>query len=153
MKNILFKGLFLGIGLILLSFTRDEIQTVNWNTDFETAKIDATNSERLILMSFQGSDWCGNCKRLEHALFENSDFIDFASGNLVMLKVDFPMKRENKLSREQTKHNEALAEQFNSEGSFPRVVILNGKGEKLGEMAYPSATAEEYITSIKSFMN
>lgn len=140
------------MGLILLSFTRDEIQTVYWNTDFEVAKKAATDSERIILMSFQGSDWCGNCKRLEHALFENSDFIDFVSGNLIMLKVDFPMKKENKLSKEQTKHNDVLAEEFNPDGSFPKVIILNAQGEKLGEMSYPSDDAQEYIESIKSFI-
>lgn len=152
MKNTFFKSIVLGLGLMLLSFSRDEIQTIYWNTDFETAKTAAASSERIILMSFQGSDWCANCKRLEHALFENSDFIDFYSGNLIMLKVDFPMKKENKLSKEQQKHNDELAEMFNPDGSFPKVVILNAKGEKLGEMAYPAKTAEEYIASIKSFI-
>ena len=153
MKKILFKSMILSLGLVLLSFSKDEIQSVQWTTDFEDAKSSASSTERIILMSFQGSDWCGNCKRLEHSLFENGDFIDFASGNLIMLKVDFPMKRENKLSKEQTKHNEALAEEFNPDGAFPKVVILNAQGEKLGEMAYPSASPEEYIASIKSFID
>ena len=152
MKNAFFKSMVLGLGLMLLSFSRDEIQTIYWNTDFERAKSAATSSEQIILMSFQGSDWCANCKRLEHTLFENSDFIDFYSGNLTMLKVDFPMKKENRLSKEQVKHNDALAEKFNPDGSFPKVIILNAKGEKLGEMTYPSKTVEEYITSIKTFI-
>lgn len=152
MKNAFFKSMVLGLGLMLLSFSRDEIQTIYWNTDFEGAKSSAALSDGIILMSFQGSDWCGNCKRLEHTLFENSDFIDFYSGNLTMLKVDFPMKKENRLSKEQVKHNDALAEKFNPDGSFPKVIILNAQGEKLGEMAYPSKTAEEYIASIKSFI-
>lgn len=152
MKNIFFKSMILGLGLMLLSFSKDEMQTINWKTDFESAKTSAESSSRIILMSFQGSDWCGNCKRLERSLFENSEFIDFCSSNLVMLKVDFPMKKENKLSKEQTKHNDKLAEMFNTEGSFPKVVIVNAQGDKLGEMAYPSKTVEEYIASIKTFM-
>ena len=125
----------------------------DWNTDIEIAKSKAASLQQRIVLVFQGSDWCGNCKRLERDLFENADFQKFAEGNLVMLKVDFPMKKQNKLSKEQTEHNDNLAEQFNPDGAFPKVLIFNGNGEKMGEMAYPSKTPKEYIASIQTLMN
>jgi len=135
---------------VLTSFVSSETKQSKWLVDFEEAKIEASNSEHIILLSFQGSDWCNNCRRLEKVLFENEDFITFSNDNLTLLKADFPMKKENALSKEQSKKNDALAEKFNPDGKFPLVVLLNSKGEKIGELTYPSKNVESYINSIRS---
>ncbi|HYK47976.1 MAG TPA: thioredoxin family protein, partial [Parafilimonas sp.] len=36
----------------------------SWQTDFETAKTQARSENKLILLNFSGSDWCGPCIRL-----------------------------------------------------------------------------------------
>ena len=122
----------------------------HWEVDFDTAKSKA-GDEKLILMSFRGSDWCAACKRLEKSFFEDSEFQSFASENLVLLKLDFPIKKDNRLSKEQTAHNEALAEKYNPEGKFPRVLLFNGSGELLGEIKTPMNSTAEYITAIKKY--
>lgn len=121
-----------------------------WEVDFDTAKSKA-GEEKLILMSFRGSDWCAACKRLEKSFFEDPEFQSFASESLVLLKLDFPMKKENKLSKEQTAHNEALADKYNPEGKFPLVLLFNGSGELLGEIKTPMNSTEEYLSAIKTF--
>jgi thioredoxin-related protein len=145
---------FLLIGFITLitSFSSVAQSEIDWKLDFDTAKMSAQESGKLILMSFQGSDWCGNCKRLERALFQDSAFIEFAQTNLILQKVDFPMQKKNKLSKEQTAHNEKLAELFNSDGEFPKVIIFNAAGEKLGEMQHPLTSSDAYIASIMAFL-
>ena len=59
--------------------------------------------------------------------------VDFAKDNLVLLNLDFPAKKANRLSEEQTEHNEALAEKYNKKGVFPLLVVLNEKGASLDQ--------------------
>lgn len=151
------KQLPLAIGmaltaLILLSITTSSSDESNWVTDFDTAKNTASQEEKIVMMSFQGSDWCGNCRRLEKILFENEEFKSFADSNLILLKVDFPMKKENKLSKEQTAHNDALADKYNREGKLPLVLFFNSAGEKIGALSYPEKDASAYISSIKKLI-
>ena len=123
----------------------------SWVTDMNEAKTLASESNKIILMSFQGSDWCGSCKRLDRQLFQSEEFKTFAEEHLILLKLDFPMRKENQLSKEQTTHNEALADIHNPEGAFPKVLLFSAEGERLGAMSYPSKSNAEYLESIKSF--
>ena len=113
--------------MIVLMATTPE-NSNKWLINIDEAKKEAKNTERPILLSFQGSDWCANCIRLERSLFESESFKNYASENLILLKADFPSRKKNKLSDEQTAHNEKLAEKFNKEGAFPTVIILNAEG-------------------------
>lgn len=123
----------------------------HWITNMDEAKKVASESNQLILMSFQGSDWCGNCRRLDKALFQDEKFKQYTAENYVLLQLDFPMKKENRLSKEQTAHNEALAEAYNVDGVFPKVLVFDATGKMLGEMEYPQQSVEGYINSLKSF--
>ena len=139
--------------LILCSITLVSFTTISgWNTNVEVAKKKATEEDKYILLNFSGSDWCGNCIRLEMELFSKDTFIDFAQENLVLLNADTPIKKKNKLSAEQVIHNEKLAEKFNPDGVFPKTIILNSKGELVGEMKYPCKTAGEYLESINTLI-
>ena len=68
-----------------------------------------------------------------------------------MLEADFPMKKKNKLPKEQQAHNDKLADKFNKGGSFPLVLILNSEGKLLGKITTPKNNIDEYINQIKSF--
>jgi thioredoxin-related protein len=130
--------------IILVSFTT----LSGWNTNIEIAKKKASEQDKYILLNFSGSDWCGNCIKLERELFSKDTFKNFAQESLVLLNADFPTKKKNKLSAEQTSHNEKLAEKFNPNGEFPKTIILNSKGEFVGEMKHPSKNVSEYLESI-----
>lgn len=134
--------------LILCAATLSD--TSVWLTDIATAKSQAKEGGKLILLSFSGSDWCGNCMRLEQVLFEAPEFQQFASEHLILVNADFPMRKKNKLSDEQTMKNEALAELYNKAGSFPKVLILDADGKIVDELVHPKDDAQSYLKQLKS---
>ena len=60
----------------------------------------------------------------------SKEFTDYAKKNLVLVKVDFPMKKRQSEALQQA--NEALKRQFEIEG-FPTIVVLDGEGRKLAQ--------------------
>ncbi|EDP71754.1 hypothetical protein FBALC1_04682 [Flavobacteriales bacterium ALC-1] len=124
-----------------------------WNTDFETAKSIAKEKNKTIVLVFQGSDWCAPCMKLDKEIFQSEEFKSHATSNYVMLKADFPRRKKNALSKELQEHNEKLAEAYNKNGYFPYVVVLNYKGDVLGEVGYKKASPASYIELLESFKN
>jgi protein disulfide-isomerase len=118
-----------------------------WLTDFAKAQAQAKAEHKLILMDFNGSDWCPPCKALKKNVFSSPEFLEYAKKNLVLVDVDFP--RQKKLSPEQTAANEALSKKFDVEG-FPTVVILDSTGKELKKDAgYDGQTAKEYLADLE----
>jgi thioredoxin-related protein len=105
------------------------ISTAEWTTDFSKAKTEATEKSKYILLNFSGSDWCGPCMKLKKEVLDSEAFLKFAEDKLVLVRADFPRNKKNKLSPEQTKQNEALAEKYNNEGKFPLTVLINAEGK------------------------
>lgn len=122
-----------------------------WQTDINVAKEIATKESKPIILVFQGSDWCAPCIKLDREIWSTDAFKKYASENYVMLKADFPRKKNNALSEKQTKANALLAEKYNKQGFFPFVVILDSNGKVLGESSYKKTTPENYIKEINSF--
>lgn len=60
---------------------------------------------------------------MKKEIFESAAFTQFAASNLLLVKADFPRLKKNKLSKQQTKQNEALAERYNPQGAFPFTVL------------------------------
>ena len=119
-----------------------------WQTDFEQAKSIAADQDKSILMVFAGSDWCAPCKKLKKNILTTDAFRSYEKENLVLLYLDFPSKRKNKLSKEQTMHNEALAAQYNQSGNFPKVVLLDNLGKAIKEIKYEGQDADDFIEEI-----
>ena len=115
-----------------------------WLTDMKEAKARAKSDQKLILVDFTGSDWCGWCIKLDREVFSKPEFKEYAEKNLVLLEVDFPRRKEQ--SATQKAHNMELAEQYGVQG-FPTIIVLNGDGKKVGELGYmpggPSAFLAE----------
>lgn len=99
-----------------------------WYDDFESAKKIAQDEHKYILLNFSGSDWCAPCIKLKKEVFENPAFFGVTE-KLVLVRADFPRSKKNQLSPEQTKRNEALAEQYNPLGKFPLTLLLDSKGK------------------------
>tara|TARA_Y100000385_G_scaffold291248_1_gene368118 strand:- start:11692 stop:12153 length:462 start_codon:yes stop_codon:yes gene_type:complete len=104
----------------------------NLDESLNTAKAEGKN----VLMLFSGSDWCKPCIQLRKNIIETSSFISYARENLVILELDFPYSKKNKLPKEQKEHNEWLAETFNKEGSFPKMILLDQNQRSLGVVPY-----------------
>ena len=100
-----------------------------WLTDFAKAQAEARKGNKLILMDFTGSDWCGWCIKLKKEVFDTKDFTDYAKKNLVLVEVDFPSKK--KLSDEQKKANEELKNKFSASRGFPTIVVTDSDGKEV----------------------
>jgi protein disulfide-isomerase len=119
---------------------------LTWLTDYNAALKQAKDENKLLLIDFTGSDWCGWCMRLKSEVFDTSEFAAFAQANLVLLEVDFPKRKE--LSTAQRRANEKLAGRFGVEG-FPSLFILNGAGQIRSHMGYQPGGSSAFIGTIK----
>ena len=104
-----------------------------WLTDLPKAQAQAKKENKLVLLDFTGSDWCGWCIKLKNEVFDTKEFKDYADKNLVLVEVDFPRKKQ--LSPEQKKANNALQKQYGIQG-YPTVIVLDGDGKKVGKLGY-----------------
>ena len=127
------------------------LSTMTWQTDFEKAKAEAKSENKLILLNFSGSDWCGPCIRLKKDIFDSETFMKYADENLVLVNADFPRLKKNILSKEQQKQNESLADIYNSDGAFPLTLLLNADGKVLKKWdGLPTSSPEEFTNDVKA---
>ena len=141
------KNLFITLMLLVSTI----VFAQNWQTNFKKAKEIATENNQKIILIFQGSDWCAPCIKLDNEIWSSKEFKAYAEENYVMLKADFPRRRKNKLAKEQQKHNEMLAENYNQDGLFPLVIVLDNTGKILGKTGYKKTSPKEYIAIINKF--
>ncbi len=134
--------------LVFISLTS---YSQDWHTNFDEATLVAQKEDKNIVMVFSGSDWCAPCIKLEKNIWESEDFKNHAKDNWVLLKLDFPKRKANKLSKEQQEHNDSLAEKYNKKGYFPLVLVLNKEGAVLGETGYKKITANDYVNELVAF--
>ncbi|RYZ23771.1 MAG: DUF255 domain-containing protein [Chitinophagaceae bacterium] len=99
---------------------------------FEQALATARTEHKAVLLRFSGSDWCIPCIRMEKEVFGDSVVSRYTAAHLVSVQADFPRQKKHQLPHERQLANEALAERFNPNGSFPLLVLLNGDGKVLG---------------------
>ena len=120
----------------------------NWEADYATAKEKAQAGDKRLLLVFSGSDWCVPCMKLERNIWQSEAFTMYAEKELVLYRADFPQKKKNKLPEAILNTNKALAEQYNTKGYFPLVVLLDAEGKAIGHLGYENITAEQYIKKI-----
>lgn len=145
MKKYILLVLFIAAGMVS-SFAQE------WQTDLNSAKKVAKSKDLPIVLVFQGSDWCAPCIKLDREVWSTDEFKTYAKNHYVMLQADFPRRKNNALSPEQTDKNKALAEKYNRNGIFPFVVVMNSDGEVYGETSYKKLTTKEYINEMNSFI-
>lgn len=139
------------MALFLFAFLANNIYSQNWQTNFEDVKKQAQASNKNIILVFSGSDWCAPCIKLDKEIFKTDEFISYSNDNFILLKADFPRKKQNALSEKLQEHNRQLAETYNNNGYFPFVVTLSPTGKVLGQMGYEKITPSEYIHKLASF--
>jgi thioredoxin-related protein len=124
----------IAIGLIacwaLLQAGAEELQ---WLTDLPKAQAQAKKENKLVMLDFTGSDWCGWCIKLHKEVFSQPEFAKYAKENLVLVEVDFPRRKEQ--TAELKKANQALQEKYKIEG-YPTLIVLNGNGDQVGTLNY-----------------
>jgi protein disulfide-isomerase len=98
----------------------------SWTTSVPEAKAKAAKENKLVLLDFTGSDWCGWCKKLDAETFSQPEFGSYAKKNLVLVEVDFPHDKEQSDALKAA--NKALAQKYDVSG-FPTLVVLKPDGK------------------------
>ena len=143
MKN--FISPLIAVGLTLISITASAESS--WVTDYKKAQEDAKAGKKLMLLEFTGSDWCGWCMKLDKEVFSTPEFQNYASRNLILVKLDFPRRRPQ--TEALKKQNEQLAEKYGIQG-FPTIIVLNGQGEKVGELGYIEGGPSPFLAKLET---
>jgi protein disulfide-isomerase len=117
-----------------------------WFTSYEQAQKEAQSKNRLLLMDFTGSDWCGWCIMLDKEVFSKPEFKEYASKNLVLLELDFPRKKQ--MPPETTAQNEKLLMKYGIQG-FPTIVVFDSSGKPLGALGYQAGGPQAFIAELE----
>lgn len=135
---------------LALVFASMVIVRADWTTDYKAALVLAKAQNKLVLLDFTGSDWCGYCKLLDNEVFTQQSFKDFANKNYILVTVDFP--HEKQLPDDVKQQNDALNQRFHIEG-FPTLIVLDASGKELGrQVGYgPGTGPDAVISKLKSF--
>ncbi|MFA9372209.1 MAG: thioredoxin family protein [Labilibaculum antarcticum] len=137
--------------LLFCTILLSSLSTIAQN-NLDEALLKAKTENKTVFVNFSGSDWCRSCILLKKTILNTEEFKKFADEKLVILDVDFPRLKKNKLSDEQTAMNEALAAKYNSNGQFPTILILDSDAEVLGKTGYKKISPQAYIEHIKSII-
>lgn len=111
-----------------LGATSTHAGEVLWKTSFTQAMAEASQQNKQVLLNFSGSDWCAPCMKMDREVLSGKQFAEFASKNLILVKLDFP--RQKKLSPDEKAQNEQLAKKYAIEG-FPTYVLVDASGKEI----------------------
>ena len=62
----------------------------DWLNDYKKAQEQAKAGNKILLLNFTGSDWCGWCIKFDKEVLSQPQFKEFAHNNLVLVELDFP---------------------------------------------------------------
>ncbi len=116
-----------------------------WLTDYKAGLAQAKSQKKMVLLDFTGSDWCPDCALLERQVFSQKEFSDYAASNLVLVRLDFPHKKE--LPRALAAQNEMLSDAYRVE-AFPTLIVLNPKGHPVAELLNPG-NPKDFVAELK----
>lgn len=146
-KELLMKKIILTLAAICCA---GHVFAGEWMTSLPKATAKAAKENKLVLMDFTGSDWCGWCMKLDEETFSKPEFLEFAKKHLVLVTVDFPAKKEQ--SAELKQANEALQKKYEVQG-FPTIVVLKPDGTVLWKkVGYLQGGPEAMIHEINAVM-
>ena len=119
---------------------------LQWLTDLPKAQAQAKAENKMVLLDFTGSDWCGWCIKFKKEALDTPEFKEYAAKNLVLVELDFPRKKPQ--SAEVKKANEALRKKFKVEG-YPAFVVLSKDGAEIGRQdGYAPGGAKAFIAKL-----
>ncbi len=123
----------------------------DWHYDLSEAQQIAKKENKKIIAVFSGSDWCAPCIRMERKYWNSPEFQAYAKDHFVMLRVDFPRKKKNRLPEEQMEKNYEMVEKYNPENYLPFVVVMDANAQVLGKTGYQKISVKEMIELLESF--
>ena len=120
-----------------------------WLTDLPQAKVQAKAENKIVLLDFTGSDWCGWCIKFDKDTLSKDKFADYAKSHLELVVVDFPNKKPQSDALKAT--NKALGEKYGVDG-YPTFVVLNADGKEIGrQVGYAPGGPDAFIAKLEGF--
>ena len=140
----------IGVVYASLAFT---FSGPGYQSNLDKALAEARAKNKTILMVFAGSDWCRPCMQFKKEILENPEFVKYADEKLVILYLDFPSRKKNQLPEAQKAHNEKLAEQYNKQGAFPHIVLMDKDRKIITPVEFHNQTAADFISECKKHLH
>ena len=66
----------------------------SWQTDYKQAQEQAKVGNKLVLLDFTGSDWCGWCIKLDREVFSKPEFNDYATETFLVTSTPHAGRRK-----------------------------------------------------------
>jgi len=79
-------------------------------------------------------------------LLSHTGYLNEMTHKYVIHIVDFP--RNNKLSKEKIGENESLAEAYNKEGRFPKILIIDHHQSRSQTINYTPGEEKEFLSAL-----
>jgi len=118
-------------------------------TDLPAALNQARSENKMVLLDFTGSDWCGWCKKFDKDVLSTDKFAGYAKSKLVLVTLDFPSHIKQDAALKQA--NQEIKKRFGVNG-FPTFVLLNSAGRELGrQVGYLRGGPEAFIAELDGF--
>lgn len=134
MGRFFFNSVMILLGTALVAFPAE------WLTSLPKAQKLAKVQQKLILVDFTGSDWCGPCIQLRRTVLDTPDFEKYAADSLILLEVDLPQRKD--FDEKLKARNEALCKRFGVRG-FPTVMVLTPEARVVGGFPPEVKSVEE----------
>lgn len=131
----------------MLVFLATQAQSQEWKSDLEEAFREANAHGKNVLLFFSVSDACDLCRRLDNVVFQSEEFREYASKNLVLVKLDF----HNSMNSGNKADQLLVVEKYNKDGFFPWVVIIGQNQKVVGKLPlYSDQGPRQYVSQIRS---
>jgi thioredoxin-related protein len=117
----------------LLAAARTASAAPEWLTSVPAAEAEAKKDHKLVLLYFTGSDWCEWCLRMDAEIFAKPEFERYASTNLALVMLDYPVKKPQPTALKDA--NEALRVKYNIE-IYPTLLATTPEGKIVWTMSH-----------------
>ncbi len=120
-----------------------------WLTDLPQAKAQAKAENKMVLLDFTGSDWCGWCMKFKKEVLDTPEFQDYAAKSVVLMEVDFPNKKQQ--TDDLKKANAALKSKYDIHG-YPTLVVLDQNGREIGrQVGYAKGGPQAFVAKLEKY--
>jgi protein disulfide-isomerase len=121
----------------------------DWLTDLPKAQAQAKTENKIVLIDFTGSDWCGWCIKFKKEVLDTAAFQEYAAKNVVLVELDYPHKKVQ--ADDLKKANAALKDHYKIEG-FPTLIVLDKSGKEIGrQVGYEEGGPKAFIAKLEKF--
>jgi protein disulfide-isomerase len=112
-------------------------EAVNWSSDFDTAKAEAAQTGKLVLLHFYSNN-CGPCRNLEQNVFSQPQVGEAISRNFVPVKINADQNRD-------------MAMAFRVD-RVPLDIVVSPQGDSLASLPCPQ-NPSEYLGQLSQLVN